>query len=56
MYSPNGQDRNQTAHVLKSMVGEDMKVGRGANVGSNHQLVEPRIKMKNKGTRHKTMT
>ena len=49
-YSPNNRDRNQIDHILinskwtRSL--QDVKVRRGADVGSDHQLVIAKIKLK----------
>ncbi|XP_065450154.1 uncharacterized protein LOC135983272 [Chrysemys picta bellii] len=61
--SPNGRDKNQIDHIMiNGKCGcslTDVKVGRGADVGSDHHLVTASIKLKlgsvgppNKGHRH----
>ena len=47
--SPNGRDKNQIDHILingkwRSLI--DVKVRRGADVGSDHHLVTAQLKVK----------
>merc|ERR1712105_575758 len=56
-YSPNGRDRNQIDHLMingtwsRSLL--DVKVKRGADVGSDHHLVTAvlRVKLRKTGSR-----
>ncbi|KAI4885603.1 hypothetical protein NFI96_005381 [Prochilodus magdalenae] len=56
--SPNGRDSNQIDHLMingtwrRSLL--DVRVRRGADVGSDHHLVVADIKMKLRSTRHKS--
>ena len=57
-YSPNDRDRNQIDHLLinakwrRSLI--DVKVKRGADVGSDHQLVIAKVKLKLRRSQNKT--
>ncbi|XP_076105780.1 uncharacterized protein LOC143074119 [Mytilus galloprovincialis] len=57
--SPNGRDKNQIDHLMingtwrRSLL--DVKVKRGADVGSDHHLVTANIKMKLRSTGRKTL-
>lgn len=56
-HSPNGRDRDQTDTILMNgrwrQSLQDVKVRRGADVGSDHHIVKAMKKMKIKGIRHK---
>ena len=55
--SPNGRDLNQIDHLTINGTWrrplQDVKVGRGADVGSDHQLVTVYVKLKLRSTGHK---
>ena len=56
-YSPNDRDRNQIDHLLinakwrRSLL--DVKVKRGADVGSDHQMIIAKVKLKLRRTQNK---
>ena len=57
--SPNGRDKNQIDHLMINGIWRrslfDVKVKRGADVGSDHHLVPANIKMKLRSTGRKTL-